>query len=65
MQQWEYTVLKTATAGFWSGGELDANAFQQSLSQLGAQGWELVSCFDTNQHHGASRDVIAVLKRAL
>jgi hypothetical protein len=25
--------------------------------------WELVSAFDTNQAHGSTRDVVAVVKR--
>lgn len=64
MSQWQYHVLKMETAGMM-GGKLDAAALQSSLDALGAAGWELVSCFDTNQYQGASRDVIAVLKRPL
>jgi hypothetical protein len=65
MTRWEYHVVKSATSGFWLGGHFDAEAFGKHLNELGAKGWELVSCFDTNQHQGASRDVIAILKRTL
>ena len=34
------------------------------MNTLGAEGWELVSAFDTNEAYGASRDVIAIFKRA-
>jgi Domain of unknown function (DUF4177) len=61
--KWEYiTVLFTAT-GFWLGGKLDGEAFNSKLNELGADGWELVSVFDTNMLQGQTRDVIAVLKR--
>ena len=64
MTRWAYRLVKTATNGFWKGGDFDTAAFEAHLNGLGEDGWELVSCFDTNQHQGASRDVIAVLKRA-
>ena len=62
MDQWEYKSLKMDTGGFL-GGKLDIDAFDVRLNELGEQGWELVGAFDTNQSHGASRDVIAVFKR--
>lgn len=65
MTRWEYRLVKAATSGFWTGGDFDTDAFEKHLTDLGLKGWELVSCFDTNRHDGASRDVIAVLKRAL
>ncbi len=45
------------------GGILDMDVFQNELNELGAEGWELVSCFDTNMNQGQSRYVIAVFKR--
>lgn len=65
MTRWEYRVVKSATTGFWLGGKFDAEGFEKHLTELGLIGWELVSCFDTSQYQGASRDVIAVLKRPL
>ncbi len=62
MQQWEYKTLEFATTGF-SGGLLDIRSFNDALNEYGEHGWELVNCFDTNQSYGASRKVIAVMKR--
>lgn len=62
MIQWEYKTKEFATTGF-AGGILDIRDFNDSLNDYGNDGWELVSCFDTNQSQGASRKVIAVLKR--
>lgn len=64
MIYWEYKTLEFSTTGF-SGGKLDINSFNSILNEHGRNGWELVSCFDTNQSYGASRSVIAVFKRSL
>lgn len=64
MTYWEYKTVEFSTRGF-SGGLLDINNFNSVLNEYGRNGWELVSCFDTNQSHGASRKVIAVFKRSL
>lgn len=60
--KWEYKTLKVGTSGFL-GGKLDEDKFDKSLNDLGKQGWELVTAFDTNLGHGATRDVVAVFKR--
>jgi hypothetical protein len=60
---YEYKTLKLATSGF-TGGRFDAEGFEVRLNELGREGWELVSCFDTNMAYGQTRDVVAVLKRA-
>ncbi|MEO6223265.1 MAG: DUF4177 domain-containing protein [Vicinamibacterales bacterium] len=62
MDQWEYTTIKMDTTGFL-GGLVDLPALEASMNELGSQGWELVTAFDTNQSHGASREVIAIFKR--
>jgi len=62
MEKWEYKTIKFQTGGFF-GGKLDANEFESMLNNMGEQGWELVSCFDTSQSQGASRDVVTVFKR--
>lgn len=61
--QWEYKTVKLATTGFWVGGNLDSVKFTEMLNELGRDRWELVSAFDTNQSHGATKDVVAVFKR--
>ena len=60
--KWEYKTIKLATTGFL-GGKLDERKLDDYMNQLGEQGWELVSAFDTNQSAGATRDVVAVFKR--
>jgi hypothetical protein len=62
MDRWQYQTVQFETKGFL-GGILDLDAFQDTLNQLGSQGWELVTCFDTNMSEGQSRYVIAVFKR--
>ena len=62
MDKWEYKSIKIETRGFWTK-KLDVNEFDEHLNSLGSDGWELVSCFDTSQYQGESRDVIAVFKR--
>lgn len=64
MEKWEYKTIKVETKGF-SGGILQTENFEYELNIMGAQGWELVSCFDTNQSYGASREVVAVFKRKI
>ncbi len=46
--KWEYRTVKVAATGF-VGGKLDENTFTAHLNDLGDQGWELVTAFDTNQ----------------
>lgn len=64
MERWEYRTLKMLTKGFM-GGILDTNSFDNELNRMGSDGWELISCFDTSQSQGSSREVIAVFKRKL
>ncbi len=64
--KWEYKTLTFEAAGFWSGGgKLDAQMLTDQLNELGDQGWELVSVFDTTKLEGQTRQVYAVMKRAL
>ncbi|MGD9159854.1 MAG: DUF4177 domain-containing protein [Desulfobacteraceae bacterium] len=60
--KWEYKTIKLATTGF-GGGKLDEIRLDEYMNQLGEQGWELVSAFDTNQAYGSTRDVVVVFKR--
>jgi hypothetical protein len=61
--QWEYMTLVFAATGFILGGKLDGKKLNDRLNELGEEGWELVSVFDTNMHDGTTRDVYAILKR--
>ncbi len=60
--QWEYKTVKYKPGGMM-GGKVDEYEFEEQLNRLGYEGWELVSCFDTNSTHGQTREVIAVFKR--
>ncbi|HKM17704.1 MAG: DUF4177 domain-containing protein [Firmicutes bacterium] len=60
--QWEYKTFQFETKGF-AGGLLEIDTFTDTLNEAGRDGWEVVSCFVTNQGYGASRLVIVVLKR--
>lgn len=62
MRQWEYKSVKLNTHG-WRGGILDIEKFDQMLNELGRDGWEMVSVFDTNDASGSSREVVATFKR--
>ena len=61
--RFEYLTIKFAASGWFAGGDLDGDAFNAKLNEMGHEGWELVSVFDTNMLHGRTRDVVAVLKR--
>ncbi|MCH2182147.1 MAG: DUF4177 domain-containing protein [Mariniblastus sp.] len=60
--QWEYKTIKLATKGFL-GGKLDGVKLDAFMNDLGAEGWELVTGFDTNQAYGETRDVVVLFKR--
>ncbi|KKO52632.1 DUF4177 domain-containing protein [Paenibacillus sp. DMB20] len=62
MDQWEYKTVKYQTGGFL-GGKVNEDELNELLNSYGYEGWELVSCFDTSQNQGQSRDVIAIFKR--
>ena len=64
MVQWEYKSVSFDVGGFW-GGVLNTSEFDRATNQYGQEGWELVSCFDTNYSQGGSRYIIAVFKRPL
>ena len=64
--QFQYTVIKVSAEGGWTlGGKVDGEKLAAELNRLGAVGWELVSAFDTNMGHGATRDVILILKKSV
>ncbi len=62
MESWEYQTIQLETHGVM-GGIVDITSFQNELNDLGREGWELVTCFDTNMNSGQTRYVIGVFKR--
>lgn len=63
MIKWEYRTIKLETTGWFVGGNLNETKLDDYMNTLGAEGWELISAFDTNQAYGASKDVVAIFKR--
>ena len=60
--KWEYKTIKLRATGFM-GGKLDEVEFDRMINELGMQGWELTTAFDTNEGYGKTRDVVAIFKR--
>jgi hypothetical protein len=67
MSHWEYNVIAyEPDTGFFSlGGKVDPADMRERLNQLGREGWELVSSFDTAFGKGATRNVVFVFKRII
>lgn len=63
--KWEYMTLSISATGFFYGGKIDGQALTDRLNAHGQEGWELVTVFDTNMAQGMTRDVFALLKRAI
>ncbi|MBC7949854.1 MAG: DUF4177 domain-containing protein [Chitinophagaceae bacterium] len=64
MKQFEYKILDVPAAGWW-GGRIDHQELVVKLNELGRQGWDAVTCADTNRHHGSSKAVFIILKRQI
>ena len=60
--KWEYQTLKLRATGLM-GGKFDAAQLDRAMNDLGQQGWELVTAFDTNEAYGSPRDVVVLFKR--
>jgi hypothetical protein len=60
--KWEYMTLKIETTG-WTGGKFDEFDLDARLNELGRQGWELATAFDTNQIYGETRYMVFTFKR--
>ena len=61
-KQYEYRVVTMDTKG-WSGGILNVEETQETLNQLGEQGWELVSTVSTHMGNGITRCIVHYFKR--
>lgn len=60
--KWEYKTIKLVAKGLM-GGKIDPDQLDQTMNELGAQGWELGAAFDTDVAGGGTRDVIVIFKR--
>ena len=63
MKQYEYHTLKIAAGGVMVGGKFDVSQINQTLNNMGMQGWELVNTFAAAAAYGHTRDVICIFKR--
>ena len=68
MKRFEYKVLKPGVSGTfmgWGGGLVNAEELTAELNRLGAEGWELVSAFDSSNSTGRTVNVLLLFKREL
>ncbi len=65
MKKYEYDTIKVEATGWLSGGGIDDDELRGKLNFKGHQGWELVSCFTTNEGYGRTKFIVAVLKREI
>jgi len=62
MKKYEYQVIKTTQEGFWDPKVNDVN-LTSKLNDLGQEGWEMFSAFETNSHHGSTIELVLFFKR--
>ena len=60
---WEYFTHSINLSGFFTSGNVTPQAVTDALNWYGAQGWELVSAFDTNRPDGGSQTLLLIFKR--
>lgn len=66
MKKFEYkTILIKSSGPWWSSGKIDPDQITVQLNELGQDGWELISAFDTNIAYGQTGAVFLILKREL
>ncbi len=59
--KWEYKTIILPVKGFF-GGKFDEDKLQETMNDLGLQGWELAAAVTTNQMQGQARS-LAIFKR--
>ena len=62
IMRWEYKTVTLGTGGFM-GGKFESKTLDAMLNELGRDGWEMVSAFDTSQGAGMPREIVAIFKR--
>jgi hypothetical protein len=60
---WEYIAQAINISSFFTVGKVDPKVFNDTLNWYGAQGWELVSTFDTAGSTGGTTTVVLIFKR--
>lgn len=62
MQKYEYKVEKLDAKGFWSS-KIEPKEMEDMLNQLGRQGWDLITAFDTSKYQGHTTGAFLLFKR--
>ena len=62
MKRFEYNTKIIDAKGFFSG-KVNAEKFNETLNEMGSDGWELVETTASNQDFGGTRYIICVFKR--
>ena len=62
--RWEYVTDTLDVRGFLTTGNVDERELSDTLNRRGADGWELVSAFDTAGNNGGTKTVVLIFKRA-
>ena len=68
MKRWEYKILKPEVGGpfiWWGGGSVETEGMTADLNNLGRDGWELVSTFETQNTTGRTTSVVLLFKREI
>lgn len=64
--KWEYKTLVLNMYNFWKGAKkVIPEELEVPFNDLGMEGWELVSVFDTNVSSGDTHEIVAVFKRKI
>jgi hypothetical protein len=61
--RWEYMVMDVGVAGFFFGPDLDGDALNAKLNELGDEGWEAVGMTSMEMGQGQTRSLVLILKR--
>ena len=63
MYQWEYKTVKFFAQGAFGAGRINDTELEDTLNELGARGWQLVTILPGTRANGELWDFVAVLKR--
>ena len=66
MKKYEYQTKTIDSTKFaFTGDILDLSDFEQTLNNMGSEGWELMEMVSANSESGKTRDVVCVFKREI
>ena len=64
MKKFEYQTIIVEPKGVL-GGIVNSDIFNQTLNNMGSQGWELVNIVASNATYGSTRNIVCVFKREI